>query len=837
MKSNILCILKQMFGSNENKYLPNPYDLMIVAGESSLVLTSDQGIGGLWNILDFDPCSGSTSECLAEMKTLLDEHLDEAYDAVIFPLDEDNVFLLNMTDGINGSLCNEDSKYYKQFIDDKLDVFYPVIKMFVEKNSSNKTVGIIIYYGGGTGIGHSHLSELLMNDGFRCVIEGSRPPFLFKESLSESLAIKGIGEYEVFDNKPYMDMTLGEYEDSGARQHFSAMKNRLRERMNKYINTSQGGLIMKNLLLSAAIGDIGGEPYEFGGRTKNYEDVNLLFPQNTYTDDTVCTFACAEALLKNLDMAKTLWNRCRADFNRGFGGRFAKWLMAKKVMPPYNSYGNGSGMRVSAAGFMAKSVDECIDLATKTALPTHNHPEGIKGAVATALAIYYGMEGMNKDFIRENVLDKYYPDWSNLSYAEIKPGYGFDETCQQTIPAAIICFLESKDYVDCLKLAISLGGDADTLAAIAGPMAYAFYREIPEELIENAKAKLPKWMLDLNDEFDNFVTDINNYNVSNVPKELLTMMHGQIHTLIDLLKELNKKTPIKNCEDAKARLTKIVERNVRYGDEYAFMAMRTIWCLISGYEQNGTSVDIEKLEKDMFSFHDKFFRNKSVETILYSYSACKMIKYVQFLNEFRRYKSYKEIRKDLDSIPVSACSENDTQYYFSFYTGTLNAVWILLSEEWEHLTIDGKLDNELLDKIALGRFENMVKEYGLRETISVAYGDVGCHPNLQAPRVRNEGIIWGPIYRINGANIEKGCSDFKHWPYTSTSFEMKFAHKILEKDKNYMCADSDWRGGLYLPISDYTLPVYSLYEGKMHFDSEEEKIKFIEEHKADKNAN
>lgn len=97
--------------------------------------------------------------------------------------------------------------------------------------------------------------------------------------------------------------------------------------------------------------------------------------------------------------------------------------------------------------------------------------------------------------------------------------------------------------------------------------------------------------------------------------------------------------------------------------------------------------------------------------------------------------------------------------------------------------------------------------------------------------------IWGPIYRINGANIEKGCSDFKHWPYTSTSFEMKFAHKILEKDKNYMCADSDWRGGLYLPISDYTLPVYSLYEGKMHFDSEEEKIKFIEEHKADKNAN
>lgn len=262
---------------------------------------------------------------------------------------------------------------------------------------------------------------------------------------------------------------------------------------------------MKNFLLSAAIGDIAGMPYEFKGRTKDYNSVNLLLPSNTYTDDTVCTFACAEALLKDMDMAENLWNRCRADFFRGFGGRFASWLMAKVVQPSYHSYGNGSGMRVSAAGFMSKSKDECIELATRTALPTHDHPEGVKGAVATALAIYYGMQGKDKDFIRHNVLDEYYSNWSALTYEEIKPGYSFDETCQQTIPAALICFLESKDYVDCVKLAIALGGDADTLAAIAGPVAYAFYREIPEELIENAKAKLPEWMLEINDEFDDFV--------------------------------------------------------------------------------------------------------------------------------------------------------------------------------------------------------------------------------------------------------------------------------------------------------------------------------------------
>ena len=266
---------------------------------------------------------------------------------------------------------------------------------------------------------------------------------------------------------------------------------------------------MINFLLSAAIGDISGEPYEFSGRTKDYNAVDLLYPHNDYTDDTICTFACADALLHNIDMAKSLWMRCRGDF-RGYGGNFARWLIANEIQPPYNSFGNGSAMRVSAAGFMAKTKEECIEMATRTALPTHNHPEGIKGAVATALAIFYGMQGHDKDYIRKHVLEEYYPDWASRTYDEIKPDYEFDETCQQTIPAALICFLESKDYVDCLKLAISLGGDADTLGAISGPIAYAFYKYIPEELIENAKAKLPEWMLEVNEELDNYVNGTEN---------------------------------------------------------------------------------------------------------------------------------------------------------------------------------------------------------------------------------------------------------------------------------------------------------------------------------------
>ena len=262
--------------------------------------------------------------------------------------------------------------------------------------------------------------------------------------------------------------------------------------------------MMNNLLLSEAIGDIAGKPYEFSGRTKNYDSVDLLHKNNDYTDDTVCTFACAEALLHHNDMAFTLWSRGRTDFYRGFGGRYAQWLISPEIMPSYHSFGNGSAMRCSAAGFMAKSKTECVYLATQTALPTHDHPEGIKGAVATALAIYYAMQGESKDYIRKHVLDEYYPSWSTKTYDGIKPSYYFDETCQRTVPAALICFLESHNYADCLTLAIALGGDADTLAAIAGPMAYAFYKQMPDELVENAKRKLPRWMLDINEEFDKY---------------------------------------------------------------------------------------------------------------------------------------------------------------------------------------------------------------------------------------------------------------------------------------------------------------------------------------------
>ena len=328
---------------------------------------------------------------------------------------------------------------------------------------------------------------------------------------------------------------------------------------------------------------------------------------------------------------------------------------------------------------------------------------------------------------------------------------------------------------------------------------------------------------------ESFVKEIADSATRNVPQELMTMMYGQVRTLIDLLKELNNASPINSAVDAVSRLTELVERNVRYGDEFAFMALRTIWSLMARQEQSGANVDIEQLEKDMISYHKggESVVPDTIAKIFYNYSVRKMIKYIQFLNEFRRYKSYEQIREDLSSISFSHCGENDPHYYFSFSDYTKHQIWDIFMNEWGSLSKNGTLDNDQLEQIVCGRFDQMVRAYGLRETIRLAYGDVGCHPDIQGPVRRKDGTVWGPIYRIEGNYIEKGCSDFRQWPWSDTGFEMHFACKLLDKDKNYRFYEDSWGGGVYIPVSDHFLPVYMQHGGKLYFETQEEKEKFI----------
>lgn len=253
--------------------------------------------------------------------------------------------------------------------------------------------------------------------------------------------------------------------------------------------------------MGAIIGDIVGSVYEFNNiKTKDFP----LFRKDCFfTDDTVMTIAVAEAIMSGgseEDFAREMKRYGRMYPDRGYGGRFSLWLR-RNDNKPYKSLGNGSAMRVSPCGWFDDET-KVKELAKRSAIVTHNHPEGIKGAMATADAIYIAR--MHRDIksvtdikamIKEHSEKEYGYDLSR-TLDEIRPVYTFDETCMKTVPEAIIAFLESENFEDAIRNAISLGGDSDTLAAITGSIAEAAYG-IPEEIKEKAYAYLDEPLKDV----------------------------------------------------------------------------------------------------------------------------------------------------------------------------------------------------------------------------------------------------------------------------------------------------------------------------------------------------
>jgi len=237
-------------------------------------------------------------------------------------------------------------------------------------------------------------------------------------------------------------------------------------------------------MIGAIIGDIIGSVYEWNN-IKNKE-FPLFSPKCIYTDDTVMTIAVAEALMKggdSKDFIKAMKKFGNLYPDSGYGGRFGHWLFSKDTLP-YNSWGNGAAMRVSPVAWMFDSLSLVEEYAKESALITHDHPEGIKGAQSTAAAIFLARKGKSKIEIKEYIESKYQYNLDR-TLDEIRPGYKFNESCQETVPEAIIAFLESVDFEDAIRNAISLGGDSDTLAAITGSIAEAAYF-IPENIRNKA---------------------------------------------------------------------------------------------------------------------------------------------------------------------------------------------------------------------------------------------------------------------------------------------------------------------------------------------------------------
>ena len=250
-------------------------------------------------------------------------------------------------------------------------------------------------------------------------------------------------------------------------------------------------------MLGAIAGDVFGASYEF--RSFKEEDFDLFSLPRFFTDDTVLTIATAETLMGDGDYAAAYRRWGRRYPNRCYGGRFLDWL-EDSSLGPYNSYGNGSAMRVSPIGWAFDSLTEVLEEAERSASVSHNHPEGIKGAQATAGSIYLARMGASRMEIRDEIVDRFGYDL-NRTVEDIRPDYSFNETCQGSVPEALVAFLDANDFEHALRLAISLDGDADTQAAITGSVAEAFWGGVPERIENEVREVLEKPLIDVLDRF------------------------------------------------------------------------------------------------------------------------------------------------------------------------------------------------------------------------------------------------------------------------------------------------------------------------------------------------
>ena len=254
---------------------------------------------------------------------------------------------------------------------------------------------------------------------------------------------------------------------------------------------------MELCLLGAVSGDVIGSVYEFASE-KRY-DFPLFTERSRITDDSVLTLAIADSILSGRSYLECVREYALAYPGMGYGGFFRAWMHADDPRP-YRSYGNGSAMRVSAVGWAFNETDEVLTQARNSAEITHDHPEGIKGAQAAALAVFLARTGETKATIKGEIAGRFGYDLEHR-LEDIRPTYRFNETCQGTVPQAVMAFLESESFEDAVRKAVSLGGDADTLGAITGSVAEAFYGGVPAKIVEEVRPRVPAKLWDVIERF------------------------------------------------------------------------------------------------------------------------------------------------------------------------------------------------------------------------------------------------------------------------------------------------------------------------------------------------
>jgi ADP-ribosylglycohydrolase len=252
-------------------------------------------------------------------------------------------------------------------------------------------------------------------------------------------------------------------------------------------------------MLGAIAGDIIGSAHEFC--PSKTMDFSLFTEVSKFTDDSVLTVATAFSLMTDGDYAENYRIFGRLYPLAGYGGRFKEWLTGEGSQP-YNSWGNGSAMRIGPVGFAFDNTEDVLREAERSAAVTHNHPEGIKGAQAVALGILLARQGAEPAQIKQEITERFGYDLDR-TVKSIRPEYSFDVSCQGSVPEAIICFLEGKDWEEAVRLAVSLGGDADTQACMAGVLAQARFGAVPSEIELATRKMLPEHLLEIVEDFEN----------------------------------------------------------------------------------------------------------------------------------------------------------------------------------------------------------------------------------------------------------------------------------------------------------------------------------------------
>lgn len=243
-------------------------------------------------------------------------------------------------------------------------------------------------------------------------------------------------------------------------------------------------------MLGAIIGDIIGSAYEWNN--VKHKEFELFTDTTIFTDDTVMTIATIDAILNDIPFNESYKKWFRKFPDEDYGGNFHYWGSSDSL-EPYNSWGNGSAMRISPVGYYYNTLEDVLLKSKESAAATHNHPEGIKGAQATAAAIFMAKNNKEKHEIKE-FIEKTFGYELDEKLDSIREWYDFDESCQGTVPQAIIAFLESNDFEDAIRNAVSIGGDSDTLACITGGIAEAYYNEISENILSKTNSILPQEM-------------------------------------------------------------------------------------------------------------------------------------------------------------------------------------------------------------------------------------------------------------------------------------------------------------------------------------------------------